>query len=101
MVISWYEMTMSSWSVADAKARFSKLVARAAKSPQRITRRGRPVAIVTRPAEDDAGNGPKPPHPMEEFLRRCEALRAEGALDLTLPPRKRDRRRSDPFGRRR
>jgi len=69
MVILCYEVTMSTWSVADAKAHFATLVARAEKSPQRITRRGRPVAVVTdprfmRPAEVDVllGNADKARH---------------------------------------
>ena len=101
MVISCYEMTMSTWSVAEAKARFSTLVARAGKAPQRITRRGRPVAVVT---GIDASGQPQPPvtfHPMRDFLGRCAALRADGDLGLFLPPRKPQRARPNPFGPRR
>ena len=34
------------WPVADGKARFSELIDQAAKSPQTITRNGKPVAVV-------------------------------------------------------
>jgi prevent-host-death family protein len=98
MVISCYEMTMSSWSVAEAKAKFSTLVARAEKSPQRITRRGRPVAVIT--AIDPSGRGREavPSHPMRDFLERCVELRGDGDLGLVLQPRKARRARPSPFG---
>ena len=35
-----------SWSVADAKARFSELVEQAGAAPQTVTRNGKPVAVV-------------------------------------------------------
>jgi len=101
MVILCYEMTMSTWSVAEAKAKFSTVVARAGKSPQRITRRGRPVAVMT--GIDAAGQAQPAtaPHPMRDFLGRCAALRDDGDLGLVLPPRKRERGRPTPFGARR
>jgi prevent-host-death family protein len=101
MVISCYEMTMSTWSVAEAKAKFSTLVARAGKSPQRITRRGRPVAVVT--GIDAAGQAlpTTAPHPMRDFLARCVELGRRGELGLVLPRRKAQRARPNPFGARR
>lgn len=92
---------MSTWSVAEAKARFSTLVARAGKSPQRITRRGRPVAIVT--GIDDSGRAlpATDPHPMRDFLGRCAELSGDGDLGLVLTPRKPQRARPSPFGARR
>jgi prevent-host-death family protein len=94
-------MSMSSWSVAEVKARFSTLVARAGKSPQRITRRGRPVAVVT--GVDDAGRAQPATshHPMHDFLERCAELRATGDLGLVVRPRKRQHARPNPFGTRR
>ena len=101
MVISCYEMTMSSWSVAEAKARFSTLVARAGKSPQRITRRGQPVAVVTGIDASGQAQQAVTPHPMRDFLGRCAELRGDGDLGLALPPRKPQRTRPSPFGARR
>ena len=88
MVISCKEMTMSTWSIAEAKARFSTLVARAGKSPQRITRRGRPVAVVTGVDASGQAQSATHPHPMRDFLGRCAKLRGDGDLGLVLPPRK-------------
>lgn len=34
------------WAVADGKARFSELIAKAADAPQTITRNGQPVAVL-------------------------------------------------------
>jgi prevent-host-death family protein len=101
MVISCYEMTMSTWSVAEAKARFATLVARAGKSPQRITRRGRPVAVVTGIDESGQAQPAAYRHPMRDFLGRCAELRAAGDLGLVLTPRKPQRTRPNPFGPRR
>jgi len=94
-------MTMSTWSVAEAKARFATLVARAEKSPQRITRRGRPVAVVTGVNEPGQTQSAAYRHPMRDFLGRCAELRAAGDLGLVLPPRKPQRARPNPFGPRR
>jgi prevent-host-death family protein len=45
MVIS--EVVMASWSVADAKAKFSEVLETArSKGPQEITRSGKPVAVL-------------------------------------------------------
>ena len=39
-------MADSTWTVAEAKARFSELIERARTRPQTITRRGQPAAVV-------------------------------------------------------
>jgi prevent-host-death family protein len=40
-------LTANTWSVAEAKARFSELIERARlEGPQRISRKGRPAAVV-------------------------------------------------------
>lgn len=45
-------MVTSNWTVAEAKARFSKLIEQArAKGPQTITRHGRTAAVVVSAAE--------------------------------------------------
>jgi prevent-host-death family protein len=94
-------MTMSSWSVAEAKARFATLVARAEKSPQRITKRGRPVAVVTGIDASRQAPSTLSRNPMHDFLKRCAELTAPGDLGLDLPPRKPRRARPSPFGGRR
>jgi prevent-host-death family protein len=38
--------TEASWSIADAKARFSEVVERARGAPQMITRNGKPAAVL-------------------------------------------------------
>jgi prevent-host-death family protein len=91
-------MTMSTWSVAEAKAKFATLVARAGKSPQRITRRGRPVAVVVGIDESGEALPAAHRHPMRDFLGRCADLRAAGDFGLVLIPRKPQRARPNPFG---
>jgi prevent-host-death family protein len=91
-------MTMSTWSVAEAKAKFATLVARAGKSPQRITRRGRPVAVVVGIDESGQALPAADRHPMRDFLGRCADLRAAGDLGLVLTLRKPQRARPNPFG---
>lgn len=45
-------MTNSTWTVAQAKARFSEVIARAqSKGPQTITRNGRMAAVIVAPDE--------------------------------------------------
>ena len=81
---------MQRWSVAEAKANLSEVVDRARAQPQVIESRGRPVAVVLsvegyerlKEAEERTQ-----PSPMQDFLRRCEALRASGDLELELPRR--------------
>jgi prevent-host-death family protein len=94
-------MTMSTWSVAEAKARFSTLVARARKSPQRITRRGQLVAVMTGIDISGLAQPATSPHPMRDFLGRCAELRGDSDLGIVLPLRKPQRARPSPFGARR
>ena len=94
-------MTMSEWSIADAKARFSELVLRVRESPQRVTKRGRNVAVVLAPDEyarllKAAERSEQ--QPMRTFLDAVEALRKTGELGLELPRRRRAKGRVDPFG---
>ena len=42
---------LTSWSIADAKARFSEVVERAGTEPQMITRNGKPAAVLVSPEE--------------------------------------------------
>jgi antitoxin Phd len=79
---------MTTWSVQDAKAKFSKLVqACQAQGPQIVTRRGAEVAVVTSVEEWrrlQAGQRPS----LKELL-----LRDGARTDELTPPRGRLRRR--------
>lgn len=97
------EVTMSDWSIADAKARFSELVLRVRESPQRVTKRGRNVAVVLAPDEYARllRAAERAEHqPMRAFLDAVAALRTKGELELELPRRRRAsaKGRPDPFG---
>lgn len=92
---------MSEWSVAEAKARFSELVVKVRESPQRVTKRGRNVAVVVAPDEYARlvrALERSEHQPMRTFLEAAERLRAGDDLVLELPRRRRIRRRPDPFG---
>jgi prevent-host-death family protein len=100
MVISWHEMTMSAWSIADAKARFALLVSDSRKHPQRITRRGKPVAVVLGIDEYEEltqALARQAAHPMRDFLDASRRLRARGDIEIELPRRTKGRARPDPF----
>jgi len=56
-------MARSTWSVQDAKNRFSAVVAAARRAPQTVTKHGRPAVVVVAAAEYDR-------------LRRLEKLTA-------------------------
>jgi prevent-host-death family protein len=91
---------MSEWSIADAKARFSELVLMVRERPQRVTRRGRHVAVVIAPDEYARllrATEQPPPRAMQAFLEAAERLRSEGDLGLELPRRRRAKARRDPF----
>jgi prevent-host-death family protein len=93
-------MTMSDWSIADAKARFSELVLRVRESPQRVTKRGRNVAVVIAPDEYARllrATDRSQHQPMRAFLEAAEAIRAGSDLGLAVQPRRRARGRRDPF----
>jgi prevent-host-death family protein len=93
------DMAISSWSVAQTKARLSEIVARTRRGPQCITKRGKPVAVIVSAQEfenlrpDGAG-----PHPMRAFLVLSEQMRAGAGLGLELPPRRVRRKRQNPLG---
>jgi antitoxin Phd len=66
------DMTDSSWSLQDAKNRFSAVVdAALAGKPQWVTRRGKPVSVVLAVAD-------------YERLRRLEGTAAPSFADLLL-----------------
>lgn len=99
MVILMVSLVMI-WSVAEAKAKLSEVLERAREEPQVIESRGRPKAVVV--SSDDFARlkkfeeGSKGPG-LAGFLARCDALRAEGPMDLEIPPRSLEPERSQPF----
>ena len=82
---------MSSWSVQDAKARFSELLETCLKQgPQVVTKRGADAAVLV---------------PLDEWKRLQQAARpslkdmllsGDARFDLDIPPRGAKRRRSAP-----
>ena len=64
-------MAQRSWSVQDAKNRFSEVVAAAHKRPQVVTKHGKPTVVVVDVAE-------------YERLRQLERARAPSFTDLLL-----------------
>jgi len=64
-------MAPRSWSVQDAKNRFSEVVEAARRMPQMVTKHGKPAVVVVGVAEYDR-------------LRRLERARAPSFADLLL-----------------
>ncbi|MDP1582363.1 MAG: type II toxin-antitoxin system Phd/YefM family antitoxin [Bradyrhizobium sp.] len=64
-------MAPRSWSVQDAKNRFSEVVEAARRAPQTVTKHGKPAAVLIGVAEYDR-------------LRRLERARAPSFADLLL-----------------
>jgi len=91
----------AAWGLAEAKARLSEVLERAAREPQIIKRRGRAVGVVVdieRFGETErrarAGSASQR---MRAFLDISAAIREQGGVDLPMP--KREPRKS-PFVRR-
>lgn len=96
-------MTKAHWSVAQAKASLSRVLAEAALLPQVIERRGKPVAVVVsiddyQQALGDPADASTRLGKWRSFLRASGALRAAGGA--TLAASRREVRKS-PFGRKR
>jgi prevent-host-death family protein len=70
---------LANWTVADAKARLSEVIERAQTSPQVITRRGRPSAVIVSAEEWTRKTERK--GSLAEFLLASPLRGAE--LDLT------------------
>jgi prevent-host-death family protein len=84
-----------SWSVANARARFSELLEAAVRGePQVVARRGRNVAVVVS-AEDfeafEEWRRERPGQGLAEAIEEVAALCAEDDYELEVP-RRRDRR---------
>jgi prevent-host-death family protein len=95
MLVTLMTMTTNRWSIASAKAELSDVVRQARRAPQILENRGAPVAVVVaiddyrRLAEQDERRAS-----WRRFLELSAALRAEGGVQLELPPRT---ARPDPF----
>jgi prevent-host-death family protein len=94
-------MTTAHWSVAQAKASLSRLLADAARLPQVIERRGTPIAVVVSIADyqqalGDPAEAAKRLGKWRTFLRTSSDLRTAGGAALTLPRRV---ARKSPLGR--
>ncbi len=89
-----------SWSVSEAKARLSEVLARARRGPQVIENRGEPVAVVLSKQEYDRLqqlHQPPQPSAMAELLALTDRLKQQGDFELELPPRALEPERADPF----
>jgi len=64
-------MARRNWSVRDAKNRFSEVVEAALRSPQMVTKHGKPAVVVVNAAE-------------YERLRRVERAKAPSFADVLL-----------------
>lgn len=94
-------MTKAHWSVADAKASLSRVLADAAESPQVIEKRGKPVAVVIsledyQQALGDPADAAKRLGRWRAFLRASSELRASGGATLAAARRE---ARGSPLGR--
>lgn len=80
-----------SWSVSEAKARLSALLARARRAPQVIESRGEGVAVVLSLAEYERlralERSPRETA-MQAWLAEVERLKAGTDLSIELPPRR-------------
>jgi prevent-host-death family protein len=79
------------WSIADAKARFSRLLADARDAPQVIARRGERVAVVVDPGAFGElvreAAAVSPTARWKAFLRLSAEIRAAGGAELALARR--------------
>jgi prevent-host-death family protein len=88
---SHFKPTMKTWSVQDAKARFSELVATCLRDgPQLVTRRGEKAVVLVPADEWDRLSEQRRPT-LKELL-----LADWARTDTLVPPRRRMRRRPPP-----
>ena len=90
-----------SWSVSEAKARLSEVLARARRGPQVIENRGEAVAVVISKQEFDRLQqlrAEPQPTAMAALLEFTAKLKAQGDLELELPARELEAERPAPFG---
>ncbi len=81
-------MSMGRWSIASAKAGFSRLVLEARQAPQMIENRGRPVAVVLSTAEyERLAAAQQGAARWLAVMDSSAEIRAEGGVDLEIPTR--------------
>ena len=82
------------WSVAEAKQRLSELLRTAAKEPQTILSRSRPVAVVIDPDTFEEFQAWQAAGQARTLAEAFEELRSLAAADdyVLAPPRRRNRR---------
>ena len=88
------------WSVSEAKARLSEVLAKARKAPQLIESRGEPVAVVLSKDEFDrlrSLEATRRPTELARLIEFTDQLKAKGDLEMKLPPRALERERPTPF----
>jgi prevent-host-death family protein len=92
IVMGAFEMANGTWSLAEAKAKFSEVVERARTTgPQHVTRNGKDAVVVVSAAEWE--RRVNTPSTLYEFLERSPLK--GGQLDLDRDP---DTGRDLPFG---
>ncbi|MEW6431728.1 MAG: type II toxin-antitoxin system Phd/YefM family antitoxin [Myxococcota bacterium] len=88
-----------SWSVSEAKAKLSALLAKARRAPQVIENRGEAVAVVLSMDEyrrlTELEAQPRET-PMQAWLASVERLKAGRDLSIDLPPRRLSDDRESP-----
>jgi len=72
------------WQLQDAKARLSEVVASSKESPQEITVRGRPAAVVLSKADYDRLRGKKPS--FVDFLRASPLVGVDLEIERDRSP---------------
>ena len=88
------------WSVSEAKAKLSEVLARARKGPQVIESRGEEVAVVISKRDFDrlqAASEKPAPSPMQQWLDWVARLKGRADLELELPPRRVEAERPSAF----
>ena len=87
------------WSVAEAKAKLSEVLASSRDAPQTIRSRGVDVAVVVSVAELSRLQraAEAKPTPMVDFLSTTRAMKSAGSLQLRLPKRRVGAPRTSPF----
>ncbi len=81
---------MGSWGLAQAKANFSEVVAKAmTEGPQEVTRSGKDAVVIVSKKEWEERTRPKPKESIVEFFRKSPAFGQDVDFKrLKLKPRK-------------
>jgi prevent-host-death family protein len=80
-----------SWSVAEARARFSEVLQAAESAPQVVSNRGRPVAVIVSPEEFEAFESwhrARGERTLADALDTVRLICAEEDYALEVPPRR-------------